>query len=367
MKKVFLLMIILSMYSSLASMKVLHMSLHRGCIEDFKSIASNIEFIELTSWYIHEDPKKFDIEAAGSAIYNIGHERAKRIWSNHKDYFNSFDVVITSDTAPLSRIFLQNNWNKPLIIWVCNRFDYYDGASLDCNFPDEEYYQLFKEATKKPLVKIISYTRYEQYYAKRKGIDWGENLIKPLGTKEQDNWDTQSSWIPKEIDQKNTLFVNPRLESWGLHPGQQYNYLKEECNKRGINTYMGTYNGPDDLKEFKGVLFFPYAWSNLALFENIQRGIIHFVPSIDFINILISQNKPVTYFTNSLFEVCEWYCPENKDLFVYFDSWDDLKCKMETINYSSMRSKIKELGSQHRDRTLKQWINIFNFFRQYNF
>ena len=70
----------------------------------------------------------------GNAVYNIGHQRAETVWNRHKDYFDKFDVIVTSDTAPLSRIFLQNGWRKPLIIWVCNRFDYCDYASLDLVF-----------------------------------------------------------------------------------------------------------------------------------------------------------------------------------------------------------------------------------------
>jgi len=63
----------------------------------------------------------------------------KKFGNLHKDYFDTFDVIVTSGTAPLHESFLQNGWTKPLIIWICNRFDYCDYASLDCNFPDQEY------------------------------------------------------------------------------------------------------------------------------------------------------------------------------------------------------------------------------------
>ena len=44
---------------------------------------------------------EFDGISSGNALYNVGHERAQNIWNKHKDYFNQFDAIITSDTAPL--------------------------------------------------------------------------------------------------------------------------------------------------------------------------------------------------------------------------------------------------------------------------
>jgi hypothetical protein len=62
------------------------------------------------------------------------------------------------------------------------RFDYSDQASLDCDFPDKEYYDLIKPTKDRPNVIIACYTPFENYYAKYiKNIDIGELVIKPLG------------------------------------------------------------------------------------------------------------------------------------------------------------------------------------------
>src|SRR3990172_2220243 len=81
------------------------------------------------------------------------------------------------------RIFLQHGWQKPLIIWICNRFDFYDKYTRDHPFPDQEYYDLFNKATKQDTVKIIGYTPYEHEYVATKGITTGGLTIKPIGTK----------------------------------------------------------------------------------------------------------------------------------------------------------------------------------------
>src|SRR5207249_2486069 len=137
---------------------VLHLTFHEGVANEFAGVAKELS-LDLTTWNIHRlPPKFFDPQTQGVVLFNVGHDRAQRIWEKHKDFFNSFDVIVTSDTAPLARIFLQNDFKKHLVIWICNRFDYCDYANLDCYFPDPDFYKLFKEAAKKPNVTIAGYT-----------------------------------------------------------------------------------------------------------------------------------------------------------------------------------------------------------------
>jgi hypothetical protein len=343
------------------SLKILHMSLHAGCIKDFEEVGKELD-LDLISWYIHKSPEQFEgFRAENNNIYNIGPERAARVWQKNKDYFEQFDVIVTSDTAPLSRIFLQNNWQKPLIIWVCNRFDYANLGHQDEQFPDKEYYELFSKATTMPNVKIISYTPYEHYYAKTiHGIDIGTRTIKPIGIAEQPLSADFVSAIPAEINKEETLFLFPRMNEI------QLKWIQNLCKIIRVDTYTCIYNGPEDLKGFKGVLFFPYAWSNIALFENIQRGIIHFVPSEHFIKDLYRQRAPIRFFSIEDLHLCEWYCEEYRDLFIYFHSWDDLAKKVRRLeNAEELRKKIKEFGKQHRAKMLAAWEQVFKECAEY--
>ena len=183
-------------------LKVLHLSLHSGCINDFEGVAKELG-LDVTSWQVNQNVSEFDPETPGNAIYNMGHDRAARIFNRHREYFESFDVILTSDTAPLSRIFLQNGWTKPLIIWICNRFDYCDRASLDCDFPDQEYYDLFKMATHMSNVRIAAYNDFERYYCLIKGIDIGPLNLKPSIAKIPE---CTASSIPSQINKSETFF-----------------------------------------------------------------------------------------------------------------------------------------------------------------
>lgn len=331
------------------SPKILHISFHKGCIKDFEEVAHELS-LNVTSWYIHDNVDDFDGVSRGNVIYNISHKRAQRVWERHKEYFNSFDMIITSDTAPLSRIFLQNNWKKPLIIWVCNRFDYSDCGTREGDFPDAEYYDLFKKATKMKNVRIVAYTPYEHVYMREKGINAGSLTIKPIGSLEEGMRSGSKSAIPETIDQKNVLFIYPRLDS-----EDQLKYVEQRCASVGLKTYSGAYNGPNDLEGFKGIIYFPYAWSNLALFENLQRGIIHFVPTERFVRELGSKVRNCTV---QRFELVEWYMPEYRPYLVYFDSWQDLKNKVNQ-DYSALQKEICKAGAGHRQEMLHRWDRLF--------
>lgn len=363
MKKIILLLLLL--IDNLHGLSILHISCHQGCINEFERVAKELS-LKLTSFHVLE-PSVFsrfcgDNQPPSYDILNMTHEKAEKIWLKNKNLFNQFDAIITSDTAPLARIFLQNNWHKPLIIWVCNRFDYHH-QSTAVNFPDEEYYELMRHASLNPNIFIASYTPFEYTYALKKNVDLGSRVIKPIGSTPGK---INLSAFPPGFDRSDYIFISQTCPA-PLAPQDKgtIEYIKKECISRGIRVCNGRYNGPDDLIGFKGVLHFPYQASNLFLFENIQRGIIHFVPSETFLAMAKESHEPhmpckTTKFWLDSFQESEWYQPENRALFVYFDSWDDLAHQIKTISYHEMQKSIVTIGQQHRITMLARWQQIFS-------
>ncbi|MDX8430972.1 MAG: hypothetical protein SNF33_04115 [Candidatus Algichlamydia australiensis] len=344
------LLFILVTISLFSQKKVLHITFHKGCAKEFEFVADELD-LDLTTLFVHKlGPKEFDGVAKGSALYNVGHDRAKRVWDLHKEMFESYDLIVTSDTAPLSRIFLQNGWKKPLIIWVCNRFDYVAKCALDCSFPDKEYYHLIASTKKRPNVKVFSYTPYEHRYAKVvRGVDAWSDTIKPTGGGSPYCGDR--SPIPATVDRSETFFIPP------YHNDTHFMNLSAKLTSLGIPNYRGRYSGPEDLASFKGIVHIPYAWSNLALFENLRNGLIYFIPSKKF---LLRLSKMSNFFWSPPFrrefvEDSEWYNPEYKDLFVFFDSWKDLKKRVETTDYLAMQERIMQFSKQHQKEMLEKW------------
>ena len=133
-----------------------------------------------------------------------------------------------------------------------------------------------------------------------------------------------------------------------------------------ISNCCKKYNVPKHLEEFKGIIHLPYNWSTLAVFSNIRFGIPYFIPSLSFFKELLRQ--PNYYHANSAqliedqrHELSEWYCKKNEPIFIYFDSWEDLKHKIETCDYAAARAKIKAFAKEHQAQTL--WPNGTTFAR----
>jgi hypothetical protein len=328
-------------------MKFLHISFHKGCQNDIQYVCNQFN---ITLEYMEFDD---GITKNKSHLYNIGHKRANDCWNKYKDYFNSFDAIITSDTAPISRVFLQNNYQKYLIIWVCNRFDYANRGCLDCEFPDQEYYNLIQSAKTRPKTFIIGYTAFENFYAKYvRGVDIGNAVIKPTGC----ITDVYNKYTETIVENKNNkIFIVP------YHNETNMMNLSKKMSELNIDNYCGKYNGPLDLLSYKGVVHIPYAWSNLALFEGLQLGIVYFIPSIKFY-IELSKQKNFwlqdAYCINYI-KLSEWYCDDFKDVFICFDSWNDLQYKILHTNYEKHKSYIHGIAQNHRTDTLNKWKNIF--------
>ena len=86
------------------------------------------------------------------------------------------------------------------IISYCNRFDYSHGNCKE--FPDKEYYNLFRNAKKLPNIYLIGYTAFENYYVNIiKNINIGNNIIKPYGC-------CYGELIPK-IELNDIIFIPP--------------------------------------------------------------------------------------------------------------------------------------------------------------
>lgn len=332
-------------------MKVLHVSFHRGCQNDVEyvmdQLGHDLTFMEYDDGGISK----------GCDKYNVTRSKAHASWEAHKEFYNTFDVVVTSDTTPISRIFLQNNWPSPsrhLVVWICNRFDYCDTASLVEPFPDPAYYELIRKAASNPYVTFIGYTPFEMWYAQHvRRVPLGSLCIQPIGQ----IGNTYATFISTSIPQKaDTLFVGP------YHNDNIMMDLAAKARSLGIQIYQGRYNGPLDLAEFRGVIHIPYAWSNLALFEALQAGIVYFIPSLPFFKKITAHanffwSPPLKW---AQIELSDWYSAQFQKMFVYFDSWSHLKELVETCDTAQHKRSLQTLAHTHKEAMLSKWRQVLN-------
>ncbi|MDE3055438.1 MAG: hypothetical protein KGI80_01895 [Verrucomicrobiota bacterium] len=329
--------------------KILHLTMHKGCAAAFSAIAKEMN-ATVTTWHVSLMPPRFmdDVTTDGGLFYNMTHRRAEAIWKKHRDFFEQFDLICVSDTSPLSRIFLQNGFKKPLLIWICNRFDYSEERLLDEPFPDQEYYDLFAQAKKMPNVRIVGYTRFENYYAYMKGIDIGSACLPPC---------VQPQAAP--ILPSRELFLLPPY-----HNETIFMDLQAHLNGYGVPAKCTRYNGPLDMASYKGVICLPYSWSNLALFEGLALGVPYFIPSREFF--LDLAHEPNYFLPNlgmllahDLIDLTEWYDPSREEAFIFFDSWEDLVEKVKTTDYEAQRAKVLAYAKKFYKETMQGWKELF--------
>jgi hypothetical protein len=72
------------------------------------------------------------------------------------------------------------------------------------------------------------------------------------------------------------------------------------------------------------------------------------------------KNRPYELLIKSI-TLSEWYNEENQEVFEYFDSWDDLKCKIENTNDEYIidkKNKIKAFIENSNKSNIEKWKNI---------
>jgi hypothetical protein len=318
--------------------KVLHVSHHQGCRHDLDYVADRLGFT--LDHY----------EYRGG--YNISAARAAAAWQTDRDRFLQYDAIVTSDTAPLSRIFLQHDWPKGLVIWVCNRFDYCDQATNDCGFPDADYYALFASAIGRRRTVVAAYTPFEHHYARTAhGIPLETLTVKPHGARLPHEFTSQ---VPAEVDRASSCFIP-------TYHNDMASDLAGRCRTLGIPAFNGRYSGPSDLRGFKAIVHVPYAWSNFALFENLQAGVPYLIPSRRMLMALMGATQffwSPPFWTADI-ELSEWYTPEHRGVLACFDSWDELR-ELAQSDLAPRRDAIAAFCDAHTRRTLGQWRDILD-------
>ena len=289
-----------------------------------------------------------------SIPYQVTHKRGQEFWEKSKHYFNTFDGIITSDTCPISRTFLQNNWSKLLIIWVCNRFDY--GIESDT-----EFFNLIRSVKDRKNVYIFGNTFIENIYSVNvKNIDIGNFIIKPLGK----NKISDFMYKTYSDDEPDVFYVPPFQNETVLLN------LSEKLESLGIENKCAKFeNHISELLGYKGIICIPYAWSTIEFFERLQLGLVTFIPTERFLIELFNQGKywfqpPFHIDHPELLQVSEWYTVEYKDFMVYFDSWDDLKMKIKNTNYKEKTKTILNYAKLHEKETLERWNHVLNDYLQ---
>ena len=325
-------------------MNALHLTSHIGTKKNFENVFKflNIENKLITQKFI-----------SNSFYYNEA--SSNDIWNYYSDKLDDISVLIFTDTSMIARPFLQNieKHNCLIVIYITNRFDW--GI---WGFTDDFYYQLYSEMSHHNRVIFCADNNYDQHYAMSHNIKFlyddsikltpiiNENII---------------------LSNKNKFFIYNR----GTKINQYEQYLKNlnidyDVYGEGYDRFKNN----ESICEYKGFIHLPYQTNIQSLWENLGYFIIYYIPSKNFITELITQdnswyyweekNRPNELLIKSI-TLSEWYNEQNQELFEYFESWDDLKYKIENTSHEYIidkKNKIKTFIENSNKSNIEKWKNI---------
>jgi len=334
--------------------KILHISHHIGCFKDQNYVLKQLGY-DVVNFKFYDK------------VFQITKNIADNFWNEKKDYLNSFDYILTSDTAPLSRIFLENQheFKSKLIIWICNRFDYRMET-------EKKFYELFSEAEKNPNIKIIPYTHFEKIWCEYKGIKINQDTITPIG-----------KTLPE--DEKNIPNIKYYCDEYGgkdelpeadvivpiYYNDNIFFKMSEYLKNKNILVYNGGYNSPNQLKKYKAFITMPDAFSKFLAFEMIHSKIPVILPSK---KCLFKLSKQEPYFFNiwgsgganflqeEWIDWCEWYDPNLINCRLYYDSIEEIPEIIKNIDKNQMDEHFNNGSKYLENRSLNKWKNFYNNF-----
>lgn len=335
--------------------EVLHISHHIGCFRDQEFILNKLGF-QVTNHKFYDD------------IFQITEQISNDFWKNHKDQLNSFDYILTSDTASLSRIFLENQdeFTSKLVIWICNRFDYRMET-------EKKFYKLFSKAEQNSRIKIVPYSYFEKVWCYQKGIDlMNHQYIKPCGI----NFKNNESNVPEteyfnQMYGKKTDLPDADVIIPIYHNDNIFFKIGEFLSEKNIKVYNGGFKTIEQLKKYKAFVTMPDAFSKFLCFELIHAGIPAILPSKDF---LFELSKRPNYFFNiwgsggadllekEWIDWCEWYDPELVNCRFYYDSFDEIPSIIKSIDKESMVDDFERCSKYIEKNALTLWKNFYEKF-----
>lgn len=265
---------------------------------------------------------------------------------------SEYDFVVISDIIPDSYIYLTNFCKAKVILEITNRFDLFvEEDDL------EDFYQIFgKAVTEYKNVVVVENNPYEVYHACIKGVFVPNYyLIRPVG------------YAPPEVlkkahkekhDEIAIIKHSEQDEAIGI-PELKKNHVKFKKLKH-------RYGGPLVLATYKAVVMLPYQVSIMKMMENFRYGVAMLVPTERLFREMVEDFPEYSFTEKDLLEVenaltyyVEWFNEEFKDLFVYFDKWEDLPEIIENTDFDSIKEKGKEYMERYEEKAINMWAQVF--------
>ena len=219
-------------------------------------------------------------------------------------------------------------------------------------FEKNLYYKTISKAKKRKNIIFVENNPFEMYYLCDKNI-FIQNyyLIRPIGL------------APISKINKKEIFLNKVAV---INNGNQGKILGPILKKLNIsfNILEGKYGGPLTLTNYKAVIHIPYQVSVMKMMENFRYGIPMIIPTERLLREILDNNKNIINYRwikmalnikNGIKNYIEFYNDEFKELFIYFDNFEELPNIIEITNFKDLSLKEKEFMKNYENKMVKIW------------
>ena len=346
-------------------MKFFNLDCHVSVIADIKKILESLghEVVSYSisghNWVFNRQPTKLDIINTNN-WRQLNEDMCNSFYERYKDELSEYDGFIC--TYPLTFSLLYEKFKKPIILHIPIRYE----TPFESN-PEqwERFNNYLREGIENKKIFPIANSLYDKKYFEHfvdKLCDYIPNICDY----------TETSWEPK----RNDFLYYGRLPI-----NIKSNLLFDKSN-------LGRYEW-SDISKFKGIVMIPYNCSTMSIFEFYTSNIPLFCPSIDFMcelytkhgNHVLSEltwnrvfnlgsgskiennksNDPNRYDDISIMsnwiKLSDFYNTEWMPNIVYFDSFDDLLNKLQTVNLNEISEKMKTFNSTRKLNIINKWKN----------
>jgi len=320
---------------------IIYISRHDGTIANFKTIGELLNFnvsVLTPTYEFEEGPPCFREDKCKTFVKNI---------------CSSYDYVVISDVIPDSYPFLINDCNTKIILEITNRFDLF--------VPDDnkvDYYKNFGAAIiNNKNITVVENNPYEVFFACQQGIFIPNYyLIRPAG------FAPYLTLLQKNYEAKHEhIAIIARTDQDIGVTSKQLKFLKIK-----YRIFNKNYGGPLVLANYKALLILPYEVSIMKMMENFRYGVVMLIPTERLFRELSSDNsyefkeKNLKNVTDGLVRYTEWYNTEFRDLFVYFDHWEELPDILNRTDFSSYRKKEMDYIKKYEQKAFDLWAQVLD-------
>lgn len=293
----------------------------------------------------------------------ISPEFIKLFYVKHKTELEKYDGFIVTHTPSFALLY--ENFKKLIIIVNSTRYEQpasHNSSIEQWKFIDDGLKRLYS----KGLLIVISNNLYDQLYIKTAiGIE--------------------STLIPSLCEYTNTK----RLENLNMNKlfciySSQKNPIKIIEGIKLLNIQQIKPYTFETLSKFTGIIHIPYEISTMSIFEHYTMNIPLIFPTKEFLLKMFNSNELNVYGSYSaLFNFnsnpssldsllkdnwfekmllyADFYNEEYFPYITYFDSFQDLESKLNSVDFDEISDKMKEFNKSRKDKILNLWKKILNF------